>query len=313
MRERLQDYVYGDPGARRLGDRLSLLIAFAWYLISSLFHLHGPLIQSVAILIFSQLLMTLQYCLRRDATQQRSPESQNPFTPRRTMLLPVVRFATIALIAIFGGPAMEAALINDRLRRLSSNPNVKGMGTAAHLISAATSERILLSVAPIERIVARRLLLEDVLHAVLNRVNREAESRNLPTPVFGMLVWATKGNQGSIDFFGIAPQSAHVRPGLVPPDMVAFAVPIGKDHLPTLPGVGYVRIKGDEARIDIHLDRLHCKNVIFSDCNLIYSGGAIQLENTGFYNCTVRFAPSLNCQLLAEHILADPSVTLSIA
>ena len=309
MRERLQDYVYGDPSARRRGDRLSLLAGFAWYLVSILLHLRGPVFQSVVILILLQLLMTLQYCLKLDAAQRSSTHTRL-LALRREMLAPALRFSTVVLVAIFGGPALEAALINDRMRRLSETPDPRVLRTAVGVISAATTERIILSPAPIERLVVRRLALDDVLHAVLNNVNREAQSRNLSTPIAGLLFWGQ--GQETIDVSGFEPQSRQLRPGLVPPDMAAFAIPIGQG-LPTLPGVGYVRIKGDNAKVTIHLDGLHCRNAIFTDCSLAYSGGAIQLENAGFYNCSFKFAPALKCQLLAESILADPSVTLSIS
>jgi hypothetical protein len=280
-------------------------------LISSLLHLRGAIFQSAVILVLFQSLLTFEYCLK-PGEEEHPTDSTNPLLFRRAMLVPILRLSSVVLASVFGGPALEAALINNRIRRLSESSNPTAVKTAALLISAATGERIVLSPAPIERLVARRLVLDDVLNAVIDKVNREAQSRNLPTPIFGLMVWGESTNKGTIDVFGFEPQSRQQKPGLVPPDMAAFAIPIGHGQ-PTLPGVGYVRIKGDKGMVTIHLDGLHCKNAIFTDCSLAYSGGPVQLDNTGFYNCSFNFAPALKCQLLAERILAEPSVTLSIS
>jgi len=52
---------------------------------------------------------------------------------------------------------------------------------------------------------------------------------------------------------------------------------------------------------------------MFSECTVKYSGKSVELENTGFANCTFVFAENLKCQQLAERLLATAAVTLSIS
>jgi hypothetical protein len=64
MIDRLKEYVYGDPRRRRNGDRISLGVAFVWFVVSELW-LSSPsaLTQSVLILLGLQVVTTVFYCL----------------------------------------------------------------------------------------------------------------------------------------------------------------------------------------------------------------------------------------------------------
>lgn len=230
-----------------------------------------------------------------------------------------IAFAAAAMVAIgvFGGRPLEAAIINERLRRISNNPDPKNIKAAGRLIAAASAEQIVLSSKPIQAIVTHRATLQDVLLAVADNVAREAERRNLNVhiPIPGLLVQVSSGN---LQMYGISGENAHfsgvTAAMYVPPDMVAFACPIGSAlEKPRLPGLGLMRLMVAEGgTLAMNLDNLHCKNMTFTDCSLTYSGGRLILENVGFYNCKLQFSENLPCQLLAERILLDTALNLSI-
>lgn len=96
----------------------------------------------------------------------------------------------------------------------------------------------------------------------------------------------------------------------VPREESAAADFIGRDEnrdQPTGPATLFVLGGG------ITLDNLHLKNVTLVNTHIVYSGGAVQLENVQFLNCTFELTSTNNTRQLAEHILTYPSISLSVS
>jgi len=325
MRSRLEEYVYGDPAARQFGDRLSLVAALLWYVVGASFKAPGIVLQSVLILVVCQVGTTLLSCLRPSGEPglptvgTRPVASNEPL--RRMGLRAAIGFLAALAVAVLSAPTIEAALIDERLRRISRSPTLRSLRTAAALVSSANSEGLLLSKRPIEKLLAQRLTLEDVRVAVTQAVNQEASARGVPGPLIGIIVQKPVP-VGQIVITGMSGQSLETLShgvdkttgSLVPPDMVAFVGPLeGQLPLPTSRGAAYIRINGTQGLILVPLDGLQCRNIIFSECTVTYFGAPIKLENTGFANCTFVLAENLKCQQFAERVLASPAVTFSVS
>jgi hypothetical protein len=317
MIDRLEEFVYGDSRARHSVDRTSIALSFIWYMAAAGFNLPNPLLQSIVFLFVCQTGATFFYCLQHPFFRGENT-SVEPF--RRMGLKAIGSFAAACVVSALSAPIIQAAFIDERLRRISRAPTVETLRTAAALLSSANSERLVLSRGVIERIVAHRLTLEDVAGTVTEKVNNEAAARGIKSPVLGLIVRKkTRIDQMFLD--GISGEAIYIMAGtlslldgsLVPPDMVAFAAPIGSGlSRPTRKAAGFIQIDGADGHISIPIDGFHCKNVIFSDCTLKYSGGPIKLENTGFVNSRFAFSENLKCQQLAEQILSSPSLTFQI-
>ena len=315
MMNRLEAYVYGDARARRSGDRISLAVAFGWYVIGVCLKSHGVLFRSILALMVCQAGTTLIYCLQPSQRREARPVERS----RRLSIKAALSLAAALVLAALPGPVVEAALIDERLRRILRNPTPRSVGTAAELVSSANSERLLLSNRAIEQMVARRLTFEDVSEAVGQSINQEAAARGIALPVVGLIVWP-HSQLGQFVITGLSGEGLQALAGevsqtdgsLVPPDMVAFVGPIGsKVSSPTSSGAAYIRIGFKQGHITVPLDGLQCKNIMFSGCTVGYSGGPVKLENTGFANCSFVFAKNLTCQKLAALVLSNPAVTFS--
>jgi hypothetical protein len=315
MMNRLEAYVYGDARARRSGDRISLAVAFGWYVIGVCLKSHGVLFRSILALMVCQAGTTLIYCLQPSQRREARPVERS----RRLSIKAALSLAAALVLAALPGPAVETALIDERLRRILRNPTPRSVGTAAELVSSANSERLLLSNRAIEQMVARRLTFEDVSEAVGQSINQEAAARGIALPVVGLIVWP-HSQLGQFVITGLSGEGLQALAGevsqtdgsLVPPDMVAFVGPIGsKVSSPTSSGAAYIRIGFKQGHITVPLDGLQCKNIMFSGCTVGYSGGPVKLENTGFANCSFVFAKNLTCQKLAALVLSNPAVTFS--
>jgi multisubunit Na+/H+ antiporter MnhC subunit len=314
MMNRLEAYVYGDARARRSGDRISLAVAFGWYVIGVCLKSHGVLFRSILALMVCQAGTTLIYCLQPSQRREARPVERS----RRLSIKAALSLAAALVLAALPGPVVEAALIDERLRRILRNPTPRSLGTAAELVSSANSERLLLSSRAIEQLVARRLTFEDVSEAVIQSVNQEAAAHGVAQPVIGLIVWPDSP-LGQFVITGLSGEVSHAPAGeasqttgsLVPPEMVAFMGPIGSRSAPTSSGAAYIRIGFKQGHPTVPLDGLQCKNIMFSGCTVIYSGGPVKLENTGFANCSFVFAKNLTCQKLAALVLSNPSVTFS--
>ena len=316
MMNRLEAYVYGDARARRSGDRISLAVAFGWYVIGVCLKSHGVLFRSILVLMVCQAGTTLIYCLQPSQRREARPVERS----RRLSIKAALSLAAALVLAALPGPIIEAALIDERLRRILRNPTARSLGTAAELVSSANSERLLLSNRAIEQLVDRRLTFEDVSEAVMRSINQEAAARGIAQPVVGLMVWPDSplgqfvitGLSGEGMIQALAGEVSQTGGSLVPPDMVAFVGPIGsKVSSPTSSGAAYIRIGFKQGHITVPLDGLQSKNIMFSGCTVIYSGGPVELENTGFANCSFVFAKNLACQKLAALVLSNPSVTFS--
>jgi hypothetical protein len=313
--ERFKEYVTGDPRPKRISDCSSLMLAFAWYVISIFSLQFTPaqaLIQSLALFIACEVAFTFWYC--------RSAMIENYGKERRNMFISASGFAALlaALVVLSRPRRTEAAILTNRLRQLANNPEGNASKIASSLISIANKDSLVLPKRPIEQIVAHRLTLDDVRLGVLNNVNKEAIEHGIPLPVVGLVVSKTEeiGQVllGGISAEGVNLEKFEVDPksgSLVPPDMVAFAEPIGsRPTVPVSRGAGLIRING--SGVTISLDGLYCKNVIFVDCTIVFSGKALILQNSGFYNSKFQFSENITCQLLAEAILTNPSLTLTL-
>jgi hypothetical protein len=313
----LQDYVYGDPAPRRTGDRTSLIVAFSWYAIAVLskFAPSEALIQGVALLIICQAGSTWWFCRRLS-----SRITENHSDDRRSALLVAV-FASLSalIVALLSRPrVVAAAVIANRLEQIGRHPKPDAIKAASSLISVANTDRLLLPTRPIEQIVAHRLTINDITAAVAAKIDQEAIARGIPMPLISLVLSKTtligdiilNGASGVIvnrkEF-----QVENVPGSLVPPDMLAFFAPIGSPLTsPRAFGASLIRINGPHVKIP--LDGLHCKNVILHGCTLVYTGKPLKLENCGFSNSTFQFSENLTCQYLAEAILDDPSVTITL-
>ena len=99
-----------------------------------------------------------------------------------------------------------------------------------------------------------------------------------------------------------------------PPDLVGFIGRIGsRITRPVLPGAATITILGTNDTIRIPLDNMHCKNVVFSECELVYSGAPLILDNVVFQKCRLQFGDNIPCQLLAVSLLGEGASDLSIA
>lgn len=318
IRPRLREFFISADSARAKATWLATLAGSAVGYAAYMFGINKhwiPIIIAVASGL--SLLVCAGLYVRFEGREHEQAYSIATFGIERKNFFKLAFAASVAFLSILGSKPLEAALINDRLRNISKSPNPQTIRTATHLIAVANSEGITLFLPPIEVIVAQRLKLADVLHAVVDNVNRLAISRHLqvPIPVPGLIVSASSGG---VQMEGISAERARFDgfgpDDWVPPDMVAFACPIDSPMAsPKSPGLGFIRLKSGEARLSMKLDGVHCKNVIFTDCDLVYHGAALILENTAFYDCKFEFkAHSLNCQHLAENLLSDSSLTLSL-
>lgn len=149
-------------------------------------------------------------------------------------------------------------------------------------------------------------------------VANEAKSLGITTEPTVFYISQTPGI-GQIHFTGISAEKSNLEPlgtapntPWFPAELVAFFAPIGsRAASPREDGAAIIQVSGTEHHISIHLDGSHCKNVVFKNCTLIYTGEPIKLENTGFYNSRFEFSANLTCQRLAQEILANPSVYFS--
>jgi hypothetical protein len=315
---RLTEYAYGDPRARRKGDRISLTIGFLWYSVSLLllrFAAAQALMQSIGVLIVAQIATTLYYCL---SNAKGFSDFARERVPQRTRIATTVGVALTVVASIIYKNQIEAAVIDGRLRRIASDPNPNSIRTAAKLVSVANANRLVLFRRAVDAIVAGRSTLSDPLEAVNAAVANEARSLGITEEPSVAYISQTGADQ--IHISGISAEVSNLRSfgvdpnafWLFPPQLVAFFAPIGsRAASPTERGAAIISVSGAEHHISIHLDGSHCKNVVFRNCVLIYTGKPIKLENTGFYNSKFEFSANLTCQRLAQEILTNPSVYFS--
>jgi hypothetical protein len=324
MADRLYQYVFLDDKARHNGDRLSLSIAFAASVVAFFTFkasLQFALGAGVIVLLLSMTSATLWYCLQpqKSALQVAAATTQAK-PPRRGLFYPIALATGAILFAVFSRFELEAAVLNQRLKRASKTPTAKSLNEAVDVLSVANRDRVRLNPAAIQKIVDHRLTLSDVENAVQTRIDSEAAKRGVKTPILGLKIWTSEkigqvfitGVPGEVSLRSVGLSPEQFGTHLVPPDMVADLGPISSRNTdPSRPGTGYIFVAGSDQHITIPLDGMTGKNVIFSNCKLIYTGKAIELENTSFYHCNLDFSENITCQRLAEVLLKCPAVTFN--
>ena len=68
---------------------------------------------------------------------------------------------------------------------------------------------------------------------------------------------------------------------------------------------------GEKPHISVPIDGLHCRNVVFRFCNIIYKGGPIILENVAFENCTFTVEEKGAVERFVKEYVASETLTLS--
>jgi hypothetical protein len=148
---------------------------------------------------------------------------------------------------------------------------------------------------------------EDVLKAVSNVIDYKSFLNqgqfDFPTPEETL---KDGGRYGILAAAGEPPPVLKEAGGIVPRGKDAIAARIGEDLNPNATtGREFLIVTGSK----VQLDRMHFRNVIFYGSEIVYQGGAIQLENVKWINCNFIVAPTESGRKFIAHILADKSAT----
>jgi hypothetical protein len=141
MIERFRYYVLVDHKARWRNDSACMIISIAWYLISKAAGVESVRAFKVSLgfLIVPVVISTLWYCLKPQGVKSLVEID----LPRRSLLTGLA--ASIVLLALlgFGTPALEAAIIDKRLRELlEGEPTQDKIEEATQIVSEANDKKL---------------------------------------------------------------------------------------------------------------------------------------------------------------------------
>ena len=110
-------------------------------------------------------------------------------------------------------------------------------------------------------------------------------------------------------------------PGLALPQLKSTTLTVPRENAAALDLIGQDRNKNsltgpamlEMVEGNLTLDGMHLKNVVLVNVHVIYKGGASELENVYFLNCTFQITRSANGIELADNILTNPAIHLSVS
>ena len=312
MIERLRYYVLVDHKARWRNDSICMLISIAWYLISKAAGVESGRAFNVSLgfLIVPVVISTLWYCRR---PQDLRSTFKIEFARRRLIAGLAASVVLLALVRI-GSPALEAAIIDQRLRKLlEGEPTQDKIEQATQIVSEANDKKIQASPQLISQLGQKLLessakphLREAALTAASAFANYRSSLSPLPqvgsgTPaVVGTIVFQC-GNEPLVG------ESPSVRG--VP------WVKGGPEKFACSRAFVYV-LEPLSTQGQLPLDGMFARNITFVGGTYFYDGGPLNLESVQFINGRIQFpaanSANQNVQRLIAAILTGQPITLDL-
>jgi hypothetical protein len=311
----LRNYVFHDNRNRLRDDRISLVIALASSVL--LLALGEPervvAFVGLTILGLCMLLFTIYYCTH--APQIAAKDLRHSPRKYAVLDLPVSRrlawlsVGTIALLAAFPLPQVEAAVVDRRLRQLakdvpldhSSVDRIEQLFNVVNAYGVRISERTIAMVqAALQRTSAVSPNPPDpAIKAASDGAAFASFNIGLPPGMRGPLTSTLPEAKGSQ--WGFTPIATNTGPdsygtiGVVRQPDVAKMEEI--DHpFPTVSeyGPGFLVVK----ELTVTLDGFRLKHAVFQNALITYNGGPLILEDVYFFRCRLQICASENCQRL---------------
>jgi hypothetical protein len=326
----LYNYVFRDNTRRLRDDRISLLIAFGCSVLRLMAGEpeRAAAIEGLVILGICMLCLTVYAGL--DTTRENVKERLMPHSWKYAVLYrPVSRrlawlsASAIALLAAL--PEVEAAILDRRLRRLTTNVplNRESIEEATQTVDEATKYKVKI---PRKTIAALQSALRETAKSDPTLSEEALKGASAAASAATVDIGLPKEMQGHpmYDTLPEAKGSAWI--------FSAIATNTGPDNYSTigvsrqpdvakmerlvepLPASGYgpygpafLLVKGLTAT----LDGYYLKHVVFQNMRLTYRGGPLILEDVYFFQCYFEFLPSENSWKLMSAIIAGGWIRFS--
>ena len=323
----LRNYVFSDNKKRLRDDRISLVIAFA----SSVLLLalgeteRAAAITGLVVLGFSMLCLTIYYCTHApqiSTNRVRDTSSKYALLDRPvSRRLAWLSAATIALLAAFPLPEVEAAVLDRRLRQLVKtvplDPTSVDRITQIFNIVNAYGVRISeATIAAVQSALHSTSAIstnpsDPAIKAASDGASFATFNIGLPPGMVGPLSTALPEAKGSEwGFYAIAPGTAGAygtigvarQPDVAKMEQIDHPITTRSEYGPT-----FLVVKDVTAT----LDGFRLKHVVFQNAHIMYNGGSLVLDDVFFFRCQLQLCASENCQKFAEVITAGGWIRFS--
>ena len=312
MIERFRYYVLVDHTARWRNDSICMAASIAWFLISMAAGVESARAFKVSIgfLIVPVVVSTLWYCLKPH--DFRSPLEID--LPKRSLLAGLGASVVLMALVGIGTPALEAAIIDRRLRKLlDGEPTQDKIEEAAQIVSEANNKNLRASPQLISHLGQKLLNSSSNPHlrdSALTAASAFASYRSKLSPL-------PKTRAAESEIVGaILFQCGSEVTGGEPP--ILIGVPwLDKGPSGFQCSRAFVQpLPPFNTQAQLPLDGMFARNITFVDGTFFYDGGPLKLESVLFIDSRIQVpvtnAGNQNVRRLIGAILTGQPITLDL-